>query len=194
VRTLPLEEDDITAVLTTDECDINESTDRCMYYANLNHMVPVDQPGEPHYAGAKYNVQVKWETGEVTYKPLDVIAADDPVTCAVYARDNDFLDQPDWKRFKKLATREKQILRLIRQAKMHSYKSALWYKFGYRIPATFDEALAFDMANGNSKWQDATALQMKQLFDYDCFETEASMGRLPTLEGIRRYEGGSVLM
>jgi len=39
--------------------------------------------GDPHYAGAKYNVQVEWEPGEVTYEPLDVIAADDPVTCAV---------------------------------------------------------------------------------------------------------------
>jgi len=35
-------------------------------------------PGNPHYASAKYNVQVEWETGEVTYEPLDVIAADDP--------------------------------------------------------------------------------------------------------------------
>jgi len=69
------------------------------------------------------------------------------------------------KRFKKLATREKQLLRLVRQAKMHSYKSAPQYKFGYCIPATYDEALAFDTANGNSKWQDATALEMKQLFD-----------------------------
>jgi len=48
--------------------------------------------GDPHYAGAKYNVQVKWETGEVTYEPLDVIAADDPITCAVYMKDNELLD------------------------------------------------------------------------------------------------------
>jgi len=47
---------------------------------------------------------VECETGEVTYEPLDVISADDPVTCAVYARDNDLLDQPGWKCFKKLAT------------------------------------------------------------------------------------------
>jgi len=46
-------------------------------------------------------VQVKWENGEVTYNPLDVIAADDPVTCAVYARDNDLLEQPGWKCFKR---------------------------------------------------------------------------------------------
>jgi len=115
--------------------------------------------GDPHYAGAKYNVQVEWETGEVIYEPLDVIATDDPVTCAVYARDNDLLDQHGWKRFKKLAMREKQLPRLVRQAKMRSYKSAPRYKFCYCIPSTFDEALAFDKANGNSKWQDARPLR-----------------------------------
>jgi hypothetical protein len=34
------------------------------------------------------NVLVEWETGETTYKPLDLIANDDPVTCAEYARTN----------------------------------------------------------------------------------------------------------
>jgi len=56
-----------------------------------------------HYAGVKYNVQVKWENGEVTYGPLDVIAADNHITCAVYTRDNDLLNQPGWKRFQRLA-------------------------------------------------------------------------------------------
>jgi len=39
--------------------------------------------GNPHYAGAKYNVQVEWETGLVTCEPLDVITTDDPITFAV---------------------------------------------------------------------------------------------------------------
>jgi len=62
----------------------------------LGHQGPV-QPIDPHYAGAKYNVQVKWETGEVPYEPLNVIAANNPMTCAVYVRDNDLLNQPGWK-------------------------------------------------------------------------------------------------
>ena len=40
---------------------------------------------------AKYNVQVEWETGEITFEPLSIIAADDPVTCAAYAKENDLL-------------------------------------------------------------------------------------------------------
>ena len=35
--------------------------------------------GDPSYNGSKFNVLVEWETGESTYEPLDVIAADDPV-------------------------------------------------------------------------------------------------------------------
>ena len=41
--------------------------------------------------GSKYNVQVEWETGEITFEPLSIIAADDPVTCAAYAKENDLL-------------------------------------------------------------------------------------------------------
>jgi len=31
-------------ILTEKEYDINESTDHCVYYTNLHHLVPVDQP------------------------------------------------------------------------------------------------------------------------------------------------------
>ena len=40
---------------------------------------------------SKYNVQVGWETGEITFEPLSIIAADDPVTCAAYAKEHDLL-------------------------------------------------------------------------------------------------------
>ena len=40
---------------------------------------------------SKYNVQVEWETGEITFEPLSIIAADDPVTCAAYAKDMIYL-------------------------------------------------------------------------------------------------------
>jgi hypothetical protein len=32
--------------------------------------------------------------------PLDLIASDDPVTCAEYEKENDLLDTAGWKRFK----------------------------------------------------------------------------------------------
>ncbi len=44
------------------------------------------KPSDPTYKGSKYNIMIKWENGEVTSEPLAIIAADDPVTCAIYAK------------------------------------------------------------------------------------------------------------
>jgi hypothetical protein len=35
------------------------------------------------YNSLAYNVLVEWETGESTFEPLHLVAADDPVTCAI---------------------------------------------------------------------------------------------------------------
>jgi hypothetical protein len=40
------------------------------------------------YKGSQCNVLIAWENGEITNEPLKVIAADDPVSCAIYGRRN----------------------------------------------------------------------------------------------------------
>jgi hypothetical protein len=35
--------------------------------------------------GSMYNVMIDWENGEITTEPLSMIAADDPISCALYA-------------------------------------------------------------------------------------------------------------
>ena len=54
-------------------------------------------PSDPAYRGSRYNVLVNWETGESTFEPLSTIAADDPVTCAIYAKDNGLLEEDGWR-------------------------------------------------------------------------------------------------
>ena len=44
---------------------------------------------DPDWKGSKYNVQVEWKTGEISFEPLSIIPADDRVTCAAYAKEND---------------------------------------------------------------------------------------------------------
>ena len=68
------------------------------FRALIGHQGPL-RPTDPNWKGSKYNVLVQWETGEKTYKPLSVLAADDPVTCATYAKENDLLHTDGWKRF-----------------------------------------------------------------------------------------------
>ena len=72
---------------------------------------------DPDWEGSKYNVQVEWETGEITFEPLYIIAADDPVTCAAYAKENYLLALEGWHRFRSLAKKDKVLARAIKQSK-----------------------------------------------------------------------------
>ena len=60
------------------------------FRAIIGHQGPL-LASDPDWKGSKYNVQVEWEAGEITFEPLSIIAADDPVTCAAYAKENDLL-------------------------------------------------------------------------------------------------------
>ena len=65
------------------------------FRAIIGHQGPL-LASDPDWKGSKYNVQVEWETGEVTFEPLSIIAADDPVTCTAYTKDNDLLAVEGW--------------------------------------------------------------------------------------------------
>jgi hypothetical protein len=43
------------------------------------------------YKGVQCNVLIEWENGEIINEPLKVITADDPISCAIYALENDLL-------------------------------------------------------------------------------------------------------
>ena len=122
-----------------------------------------------NYKGSSYNVRVEWENGEITYEPLDIIAKDDPVTCAIYARKNNLLHLPGWKPFKAIAKREKKLLRMANQAKLKSYRLTPKYKFGFEVPRDYKHAINLDKKNGNTKFADATALELSQIDEYETF-------------------------
>ena len=78
------------------------------FRAIIGHQGPLIA-SDPDWKGSKYNVQVEWETGEITFEPLSIIAANDPVTCAAYAKENDLLALEGWCRFRNLAKKDKVI-------------------------------------------------------------------------------------
>ena len=132
------------------------------------HQGPL-RSNHPSYMGSSYNVTIEWENGEITPEPLDVFAADDPVACAIYARDNKLLDKPGWKRFRRIVKNHKKLLRMANQAKLRSFRTAPKYMYGYEIPKHYADALRLDRLHGNTKWQDATKAEMDQLAEYKVF-------------------------
>ena len=68
----------------------------------VGHQGPLRQ-GYPDHKGSRYNLMTHWEDGSYTYKPLSQLKADDPVTVALYAKQNGLLDEPGFKSLKKIA-------------------------------------------------------------------------------------------
>jgi hypothetical protein len=46
----------------------------------------------------------------VLFEPLNVIAADERVSCAIHARDSDLLDKQEWKHLKEFTWQQKKML------------------------------------------------------------------------------------
>jgi hypothetical protein len=179
---ISINEDEYEEIITYNELmdfiEKNQDNDTIVWQFQciVGHQGPLLRH-DKDYNGSRFNVLVEWENGEISTEPLSVIAANNPVTCAVYATEHDLLDVKGWKRFWNLAKCEKHFLRLIKQAKMKSYRQSPKYKFGYRIPKDYEEALKLDELNQNTKWEVATITEMSQLKEYKCFIDAGIYGR-----------------
>jgi len=118
----------------------------------IAHKGPL-KPSEPSYKGSKFNVMIEWEFWEVTSEPLSIIATDDPVTCAIYARESNLLDLDGWKHFKGIARWDKKLLCMVNQAKLQSAYTALCYKYGYEVLWDYNHAVELEntMATSSGK-------------------------------------------
>ena len=113
---------------------------------------------------------VEWETGEITEEPLSIIGADDPVTCAAYAKQHNLLNLPGWKRFKNIARNQKSLTGAVNKIKIRQVRRSSTYQFGYLIPRDYKHVLELAKLNGNSRWYDATKMEMDQINEHEAFK------------------------
>ena len=132
----------------------------------LQHHGPLSTT-DPRYKGSSYNVLLAWESGEITWEPFNQVATDDPVTCALYAKEHNLLELGDWRRFKPIAKRQKTLIRIAKQAKLKSFRTAPVFMYGIQVPRSAAEAARIDKANGNTLWGDSIALELTQLTEYE---------------------------
>ena len=139
------------------------------YQTILGHEGPL-QPTSPNYKGSTYNVLVHHSTGERIYEPLDVMAAADPMSIAIYAREHGMLETPGWERFNKVLRRKKKFTRMLKHSMLKAFRTGRRFKFGYEVPNNHADVLRLDAEAGNTKWQDSENLEVSQLMDYTVFE------------------------
>jgi hypothetical protein len=78
------------------------------------------------------------------------------------------------------------MLRMVNQSRIKVTCNAPRYKFGYRIPRNYDEAMQYDPKNGNTLWQEATNLEMSQLVEYDTFRDLGHKDTAPPPTGYKK--------
>ena len=130
-------------------------------------------PLHARWMKCRTNILVEWSDGSRSWQPLNVLGADDPVTCAQYAMNNDLLQTPGWKQFRCIAKREKVFKRLINQSKLKQFRRLPKFKYGMEIPRDYQDCLRLDKENGNTGWHDATMLKIKLLNSYAVFKKGA---------------------
>ena len=156
----------------------------------LKHEGPL-KPTDDGYKGCRWNVLVKWSTGEETWEPLNIIAQDTPVTCASYAKHHALLNTPGWKRLKSHVLQMRRLNVLIEKAKAKAKSKKnlgdpnyCRMKYGIRVPRNYKEAMMLDKLNGNRKWGDAVDKEMSKIKSY---KTATSLGKgAKTPEGYHR--------
>ena len=165
--------------------ETEESTDLWRFQRISGHQGPL-KPTDKACNGSPYNIQVEWVNGETTYEPLSIIAADDPVSCAIYAKENGLLDTPGWRHFKPLAKRDQRCIQMANKAKLKSYSRMPKFKFGYQVPHDHAEAMFLDQKNGNHKWAEAEAQEMKSFQEFGVFKDLGKGGKPP--EGYKKVK------
>ena len=135
----------------------------------IAHQGPLSST-DPDYKGSKYNLLVDWETGETTYEPLSLIANDDPITVAIYGKKHGLLNEPGWKHLKRYVKTSKRLIRAAKQSRIKQVRRSVKYKFGFQVPRDYAEAVNLDKQNGNTRWQDATELELSQIQSYETFK------------------------
>ena len=68
---------------------------------------------------------------------------------------------------------------MLRQAFASKKKNAIRYKFGVRIPRSYQEAIELDKANGNTLWRDALKKEMDQIKEYQTFKDMGKGTKIP---------------
>ena len=71
---------------------------------------------------------------------------------------------------KRYVKTSKRLIRAAKQSRIKQVHHSVKYKFGFQVPRNYEEAVALDKQHGNTKWQDATELELSQIQSYKTFK------------------------
>ena len=118
-----------------------------------------------------YEVLVNRKDGHVTWEPLSVTRRNGPIYLAKYARENYLPDNPGWNQRHCYAKNTKNTRRLLKSSKAKKRRNTVKIKSGMNISRDHKESIIFDDDNGNTNWKDAELLELKQIYNFNPFNS-----------------------
>ena len=110
-------------------------------------------------------LEVQWDTGEISWLPLSVVKRAEPLLFGEYALKS---HGPWANHYRK---KRRQLLTQLRQAsKQNSSSKSHVYKYGVRIPRSAREAHEIDKTEGNTLWGDAILKEINKINEYEVFK------------------------
>ena len=148
------------------------------YKKIIGHQGPLTSK-DKDYKGSKWNLQLQWEDGSISFVPVKDMLKDDPAPAAKYAQDNGLLELDGWKKFKTHAKNSEKLIRAINQSKLRSFRTAKRYKYGYEVPRDHGDAMRLDIESGNTRWKTAEDIELAQIDEYETFDDKGPDGKPP---------------
>ena len=148
--------------------------------------------GHKNYNGSSYNLRIAWENGEISEVPFKLFVHDAPVECAMYAKENNLLDEPDWKRFRRITNRSVNLVRMIKQVRLRQFHSSPKYMYEYQALKSLEQAKEFDRLAGNHKWEKSNELEHEQLREYKTFIDQGKFSESKIQKGYKKISVHSI--
>ena len=86
---------------------------------------------------------------------------DYPIYLAKYARDNELLNNPGWKKPRCYVNDTKKMNLLLKADKSKHIRNTVRFKFLMKTSRNHKEVMIFDAKNGNTNWKYADLLEIK---------------------------------
>ena len=111
---------------------------------------------------AGWKLCVQWRDGSTSWEKLSDLKESHPLEVAEYAVAQELDQEPAFNWWVRHTLKKRDaIISLVKRRSVRFLKKT--HKFGIRVPRTVDEALRLDKENGNTKWADAIAKEMKEV-------------------------------
>ena len=106
-----------------------------------------------------WEILIRWKDGSTSWEEMKDVKNTYPLQLAEYTHQQQLTSQPAFAWWVPFTLKKRN--RIISKVKSKYWKKT--HKFGIRIPKSVEEARKLDTINGNHYWQEAIALEMKNV-------------------------------